>query len=66
MLVAFAFDTKRSWVMDSGCTYHMCPVKEFFETLELREGGVVLLGKDKACKVQHKGSIRLKMFDDYK
>ena len=29
----FVSDTQRSWVMDSGCTYRMCLVKEFFKTL---------------------------------
>jgi len=42
----------------------MCPVKEFFETLELKEGVVVLLGDNKAYKVQSMGSIRLKIFDE--
>jgi len=50
--------------MESGCTYHMCLVKEFFEALELKEGGAVLLRDNKACKVQDMWSIRLKMFDD--
>lgn len=49
--------------MDSGCSYHMCPRKEYFETLALKEGGVVRLGNNKACKVQGKGNVRLKMFD---
>ncbi|MCI56357.1 hypothetical protein A2U01_0077608, partial [Trifolium medium] len=42
----------------------MCPRKEYFETLERIEGGVVRLGNNKACKVQGTGRIRLKMFDD--
>ncbi|PNX66027.1 hypothetical protein L195_g062884, partial [Trifolium pratense] len=29
--------------MDSGCSYHIYPRKEYFETLELKEGGVVRL-----------------------
>lgn len=50
--------------MDTGCSYHICPRKEYFETLELGEGGVVRLGNNKACKIQGIGTIRLKMFDD--
>ena len=42
----------------------MLPLKDYIETLELKEGGVVLLGKNKLCKVQGMGSIRLKMFDN--
>ena len=41
----------------------MCPRKEYFETLALKEGGVVRLGNKKACKVQGMGNVRLKMFD---
>lgn len=50
--------------MNLECTYHMCLVKVFFNTLELKRG-VVLLGKNKACKVQAMGSIKLKMFDNW-
>ena len=50
--------------MDSGCSYHMCPKKEYFETLKHKEGGTVLLGDDHPCKVQGIGTIRLKMFDN--
>nr|KYP56856.1 hypothetical protein KK1_003105 [Cajanus cajan] len=39
---------QKNWVMDSGCTYHMCPVKDFFETLELKQSGLVLFGNNKA------------------
>jgi len=50
--------------MDSGCTYDMCLVNELFETLELKERCVVLLGNNKICKVQNTGSIILKMFNN--
>ncbi|WVY98367.1 hypothetical protein V8G54_030518 [Vigna mungo] len=64
VLVASSEDPQRSWVMDSGCSYHMCPVKEFFENLDQKEHGNVLLGNNKACRVQGVGSVRLKMFDN--
>jgi len=41
----------------------MCPVEEFFETLKLKEWGIVFLGNNKARKVQDMVSIRLKMYD---
>lgn len=40
------------------------PIKDFFETLDLKEGRVVLLGNNKSCKVQGIGTIKLKMFYD--
>ena len=50
--------------MDSGYTYHMCPVKDYFEDLEQKEYGIALLGNNKACKVHGIGTIRPRMFDN--
>ncbi|PNX90687.1 cytochrome p450, partial [Trifolium pratense] len=63
-LAVTSWEPEKSWVMDSGCSYHMCPRKEYFEILDLKEGGVVRLSNNKACKIQGTGTIRLKMFDD--
>ena len=63
-LTVTSWEPEKGWVLDSGCSYHICPRKEYFETLELKEGGVVHLGTNKACKIQGMGIIRLKMFDD--
>ncbi|KAL8549453.1 hypothetical protein ACS0TY_008332 [Phlomoides rotata] len=51
------------WVLDSGCTIHMCPNECWFKNLENLDGESVLLGNDKSCKVKGIGSIRIKMFD---
>ena len=59
-----SWEPEKSWVLDSRCSYHICPIKEYFETLDLKEGGVVRLGNNKACKIKGMGTIRLKMFDD--
>ena len=61
-LVVTSWEPEKSWVLE-GCSYHMFPRKEYFETLALKEGGVVRLGNNKACKVQGMGTVRLKMFD---
>jgi len=50
--------------MDLGCTYHMCLLEMFFETLRLKEEDVVLLGNNTISKAQCMRSIRLKMFDN--
>ena len=50
--------------MDSGCSYHSSPRKDYFETLELKPARVVLLGDNYPCKVQGIGTVRLKMFDN--
>jgi len=43
----------------------MCHRKEYFETLALKEGGVVRLENNKACKVQGMATVRLKMVDGH-
>ncbi|GJS19238.1 retrovirus-related pol polyprotein from transposon TNT 1-94 [Tanacetum coccineum] len=40
------------WIMDSGCSYHMTPRLDiFFDFLEC-DGGSVLLGDNKECKIR--------------
>ena len=39
-----------AWLLDSECTYHMYPRKEWFSIYEHFEGGTVLIGNDVACK----------------
>lgn len=36
-------DPKDTWVLDSGCSFHMCPYKEWFQELNEGEAGYVLL-----------------------
>ncbi|KAH9779667.1 hypothetical protein KPL71_007786 [Citrus sinensis] len=55
--------TRGNWVLDSGCSFHMCPNKNLFLNYEASDGGVVVMGNDAICKVVGKGIIRLKMLD---
>nr|KYP51087.1 hypothetical protein KK1_027151 [Cajanus cajan] len=55
---------QRNWVMDSECTYYMCLVKDFFETLKLKKNGVMLFDNNKACKVEGMGIAHLRIFDN--
>jgi len=34
-LAVTSWESKKSWVLDSGCSYHMCPRKEYFLRLWL-------------------------------
>ncbi|KAH9762947.1 hypothetical protein KPL70_001004 [Citrus sinensis] len=63
--VLIAADKKSSgeWILDSGCSFHMCPHKDFFVTFKSIDGGKVLLGNNLACKVAGIGSVRIKMYD---
>ena len=60
-----AVDKKFSdeWILDSGCSFHMCPQKDFFITFEKVDGGRVLLGNNLTCKVAGIGSVSIKALD---
>jgi len=51
------------WLLDSGCTYHMYPKKEWFSTYKLYDGGSVLMENDVVCKTIGIGNIHMRMFD---
>ncbi|KAH9657439.1 hypothetical protein KPL70_023077 [Citrus sinensis] len=63
VLLATGTQTNGKWVLDSGCTYHMCPDKNLFTSYRLFNGGEVMMGNNSLCKVVGLGTIRLKMFD---
>ncbi|KAL8161669.1 hypothetical protein V2J09_013158 [Rumex salicifolius] len=56
-------DTKTEWILDSGCTFHMSPHKNWFQSYEPVHGSHVLLGDNTPCPVLGKGSIRIKTQD---
>ena len=41
----------------------MTPNKSWFEDFNQDEGGIILLGNNKPCKVQGVGSVRIKMYN---
>ena len=51
------------WILDSGCSYHMCPNRHWFSSFEELDGGVVLMGNNNACQTKGIGTVRLKMHD---
>lgn len=65
--VYLAFDlddkAKGEWILDTGCTFHMCPHKDLFSTFEPLENGVVFMGNNTQCKVLGKGNINLRTHD---
>lgn len=46
------------WILDFGCSFHMCPHKEWFVDLKPMESGSVILGNDNTCCVKGIGSFR--------
>ena len=51
-----------SWIMDSACSYHLMPKKDWFDTYRLVNYGYLLMGNDASCKVVGMGNIKFKMF----
>ncbi|KAG8503781.1 hypothetical protein CXB51_001898 [Gossypium anomalum] len=53
LLVASVNDSKVSeeWILDSGCTFHMSPNRDWFTTYETVSEGVVLMGNNASCKI---------------
>ena len=51
------------WILDSGCSHHMCPNRDWFTNLEVVKAGTVLLGNDYACDKKRVGTIKLKHHD---
>ena len=62
-LTVSSVNAEKEWILDSGCTFHMTPNKSWFEEFTKKDGGMVLLGNNKPCKVLRVGSIRIKMFN---
>ena len=51
------------WLLNSGCTYHMCSKREWFSTYKPYDGGFVLMGNDVVCKTIGIGNIHMRIFD---
>lgn len=63
ILVASASGVHGDWVLDSGCSFHMSPVREWFSEFTHTDGGTVMLGNDHTCQIRGIGSIKIKMYD---
>ena len=63
VLIAAKKQPTDEWILDSGCSFHMCPNREFFKTFESMTDGKVLLDNNLACRVAGIGTISINMFD---
>lgn len=52
-----------SWILDSGCSYYMCPNRNWFESYKSYSGGSVLIGNGAVCKTIGIWTIKIKTFD---
>ena len=63
VLVVSTTKSNKKWIMDFGCSFHMNPNKDWFESLNEVNEGQVILGNDKCCKVKGVGTLKVKMHD---
>ncbi|KAH9667833.1 hypothetical protein KPL70_021191 [Citrus sinensis] len=63
VLIAAEKQSSGEWILDSDCSFHMCPNIDFFKTFESIDGGKVLLRNNLACKVAGIGTISIRIFD---
>ncbi|KAG8491303.1 hypothetical protein CXB51_014552 [Gossypium anomalum] len=66
LLVSTSDNTKLTseWILDSGCSFHMCPNREWFSTYSSVERVVVHMGNDLSSKVIGIGTVKIKMRDE--
>lgn len=63
MLIVVEKQPTDEWVLDYGCSFHICPNKHLFKTFERVDGGKVLLGNNLAYKVAGIRTIGITMND---
>ncbi|VFQ97231.1 unnamed protein product [Cuscuta campestris] len=54
---------KSDWILDSGCSFHMCSVKEKFDTYQTCDGGAVKMANGARSKIAGVGTVQVGMFD---
>ncbi len=53
---------KTTWIVEAGCTQHMCNERKLFTTLEeMREPKNMIMGNGEVLEVTEKGSVGLRV-----
>lgn len=52
---------KSDWVLDSGCSYHVCGDKRQFWSYEAFDGGFIRMANNSRCRVVGKGIVKFQM-----
>ena len=63
VLVVSSSNSSKEWIVDSGCTWYMTLNKYVFEELCDQDGGSVLLGNNRACKIAGIRYVIFKLHD---
>ena len=60
-LASSVFFTEENWLIDSGCSFHVCLRRELFSNFKELDHHIVRLGNGYACRVHGIGTIKLKL-----
>ena len=52
-----------AWMLDSACSFHATPNREWFSSYKSGEFGLAYVGDDTGYRVAGVGDIKIKMFD---
>ncbi|KAK4431089.1 Retrovirus-related Pol polyprotein from transposon TNT 1-94 [Sesamum alatum] len=52
-----------AWILDSACSYHIMPNREWFTSYRSGNSGSVYFGDDRCCNIVGIGDVRIKMYD---
>ncbi|KAL0431218.1 UNVERIFIED_CONTAM: Retrovirus-related Pol polyprotein from transposon TNT 1-94 [Sesamum radiatum] len=52
-----------AWILDSECSYHITPNREWFTSYKSGNSDSVYLGDDRCCSIVGVGDVRIKMYD---
>lgn len=55
--------TDEEWILDSSCSFQMCPNRSWFTTYKEVNGGTILMGNNMVCKIVGVGTIQIRMHD---
>lgn len=51
------------WILDSRCSFHICPHKEWFDSYKSCDAGTLLMPNDSSIKAVGISTVKVKMFD---
>jgi hypothetical protein len=51
------------WILDSACSFHVTPNKDWFDTYKLVTSSIVTMGNGAHCKITGIGNVIIKIFD---
>lgn len=61
--ISSGMDSSNDWILDSDCSYHICPYRDWFVIYTSLDGGNVLMGNHIACKIIGIRTVKIRMFD---